>query len=277
MSDEVLAPSQFLASPAGGIHFQEFGEGSPVILLHGGGAGAFGHSNYSRNIRPLSEEFRVIVPDLPGYGRSPWREMPDGMFHALADALLELVDHLGLERVSLVGNSLGGGTAVRFALKHPGRVDKLILMGGAGGLPVHTVMPHEGAHRLLGMYRGDGPTPAKLRALMEIMLYDTSVITDELVEERMKSATEPSIMANPPLHSMNMQDFLLWREPLETITRPTLLIWGREDRVVTQDSSLIFQKLIPNADLIVLSKCGHWVQYEQHEKFNRYVADFLRQ
>jgi len=276
VSDIKEAPHQFVDSPAGRLHYQEWGEGKPVILIHGGGAGAFGLSNYVKNIGPLAKEFRVIVPDLPGYGQSDFRDMPDGMFIACAQAIEEIVDHLKLETVSLVGNSLGGGTSLRFSLANPDRLDKLILMGGAGGLPIFTVTPNEGAKHLLGIYRGEGPTPEKIRALMEVMIYDPSVITDELVAQRMKMATDPKVMANPPLHQMKPNDYFLWRQPLETITRPTLLIWGKDDRVVPYDQSLVFSKVIPNSDVAAFAKCGHWVQWEQAEKFNRTVADFIR-
>lgn len=276
MSGQAILPSKFVTGKQGCIHFQEVGQGDPVLLIHGGGAGAFGYSNYRKNIGPLSERNRVIVMDLPGFGKSAPRPAPDGIFKLMSAAVGELLDHLGIKKTSLVGNSLGGATSLRFTLDNPERVDKLILMGSAGGLPVHTVMPNEGAIRLLGFYRGEGPTIDKLKALIDVLIYDPSGVTPELLQERFQSATEPSVVANPPLHLMGPKD-QLWREPLDQVKQPTLLIWGREDRVVPMDAAFILQKQIPNADLVVFSKCGHWAQWEKADAFNRIVGDFLHQ
>jgi pimeloyl-ACP methyl ester carboxylesterase len=266
--------SKFVESPNGRIHYQEIGKGPPVVLIHGGGAGAFGYSNYRKNIGPLSERNRVIIFDLPGFGQSTARPAPDGLFKLMASALRELLDHLEIKKTSLVGNSLGGATSLRFALDNPERVDRLILMGSAGSLPVHTVMPNEGVQRLLGFYRGEGPTLAKLKALIDVLIYDTGGVTEELLAERFKSATEPSVVANPPLHLAKPND-QLWNEPLNKLEQPTVLIWGREDRVVPMDAAFILQKQIPNADLVVFAKCGHWAQWEKADAFNRLVGDFL--
>jgi 4,5:9,10-diseco-3-hydroxy-5,9,17-trioxoandrosta-1(10),2-diene-4-oate hydrolase len=86
----------------------------------------------------------------------------------------------------------------------------------------------------------------------------------------------PSVVANPPLHLFKPND-KLWTEPLDQLPHQTLLIWGREDRVVPMDAAFILQKQIPNADLVVFSKCGHWVQWEKADEFNRIVGDFLHQ
>ena len=114
------------------IFLTEAGRGAPVVLLHGGGPGASGLSNFSRNVDALAEHFRVIVPDLPGYGRSSKGVDGSDPFGYLADAIRGLLDALGIDRASLVGNSYGGACALRLALDTPGRVDKLVLMGPGG-------------------------------------------------------------------------------------------------------------------------------------------------
>jgi 4,5:9,10-diseco-3-hydroxy-5,9,17-trioxoandrosta-1(10),2-diene-4-oate hydrolase len=275
MATDTAPASKFIESPNGRIHYQETGEGPPVVLIHGGGAGAFAYSNYRKNIGPLSKRNRVIIFDLPGFGQSTARPAPDGLFKSMAGALREVLDHLGIEKTSLVGNSLGGATSLRFTLDNPERVDRLVLMGSAGSVAIHTVTPNEGSFRLLGFYRGEGPTMAKLKALLEVLIYDTSGITEELLAERFKYATAPSVVANPPLHLFKPSD-QLWREPLDQLQHKTLLVWGREDRVVPMDSAYILQKQIPNADLVVFSKCGHWAQWEKADQFNRIVGDFLQ-
>src|SRR5439155_19337875 len=114
------------------IFVAEAGRGAPVVLLHGGGPGASGLSNFSRNVDALAERFHVIVPDLPGYGRSSKGVDGSDPFGYLADTIRALLDALGIDRASLVGNSDGGPCALRLAIHTPGPVDKLLLLGPGG-------------------------------------------------------------------------------------------------------------------------------------------------
>lgn len=277
MSELSIPETNFVESAKGRIAYQEAGEGPTVILIHGGGPGAYGYSNYRKNLLPLAERGnRVVIIDLPGYGQSGWRESPEGLFDAASQATLELIDHLGIEKASLVGNSLGGGTAIRLALNHPDRVDKLILMGPGGSLPATSTFPSEGLLRMLTFYDGEGPTIEKLDKVIDLLVYDRSSITPELVQERFKTATLPQTMANPPLRGQahNPKNDL-WRADIDKLEHKTLLIWGQEDRVLPLDMAFILLKRIPNADLHVFSKCGHWAQWERAEEFNDLVASFL--
>ena len=136
------------------LHYHEAGDpdAPPVVLLHGGGPGASSWSNFSRNIGVLAEKFRVLAVDQPGYGHSDKHTEHEQYNRYSATALLNLFDHLGIERAALVGNSLGGGTAVRFALDNPDRAGRLVLMG-PGGLSVNLFAPDptEGV-KLLGKF-----------------------------------------------------------------------------------------------------------------------------
>ena len=114
------------------IFVSETGTGPPVVLLHGGGPGASGLSNYSRNIEALAAHFRVVVPDMPGYGRSVKGVAHDDPFGYLADMIRGLIDELGIDTAHFVGNSYGGAAALRLALDTPHRVAKLVLMGPGG-------------------------------------------------------------------------------------------------------------------------------------------------
>ena len=134
------------------IFVAEAGTGAPVVLLHGGGPGASGVSNYSRNIDALAEHFRVLVPDMPGYGRSAKGVDRSDPFGYLADHIRGLLDELGIERAHLVGNSYGGSCALRLALDTPHRVDKLVLMG-PGGVGTTRGLPTPGLKSLLGVLR----------------------------------------------------------------------------------------------------------------------------
>jgi 4,5:9,10-diseco-3-hydroxy-5,9,17-trioxoandrosta-1(10),2-diene-4-oate hydrolase len=183
---------RFAPSVDGSIAYTEQGSGPAVILLHGGGPGAFGVSNFSRNIEALANAgHRVIVPDLPGYGQSAHRNLSEGLYRAMAAAVFELIEHLQLSKTSLVGNSLGGGTALQVALDFPDRVAKLVLMAPGGSLPVTSVVPSEGLQRMLAFYDGDGPTMEKLQRIIDLLVNDRGCVSQALIEARFRAATSP--------------------------------------------------------------------------------------
>ena len=181
------------------IFVADTGTGPPVVLLHGGGPGASGVSNYSRNIEPLAQHFRVIVPDMPGYGRSAKGVDGSDPFGYLADHIRGMLDVLGIDRAHLVGNSYGGSCALRLALDTPHRVDKLVLMG-PGGVGTTRGLPTAGLKSLLGYYGGDGPSLDKLRTFIRTYLvYDGDAVPESLIETRYESSIDPEVVANPPL------------------------------------------------------------------------------
>lgn len=269
--------ASFISSARGKIAYQEIGEGPALVLIHGGGPGATGASNYARNALALADRGnRVIVIDLPGYGQSEVRSLEEGLYVPLAQATLDLMDGLRIDKASFVGNSLGGGTALRLALDHPDRADKLILMGPGGGIPATSPFPSEGLRQMLTFYDGEGPTREKLDRVLNLLVHDRSKITPELVEQRFAAATLPETLANPPLKAGGLKPSnALWRADLDKLTHPTLLIWGREDQIIPLDVSFLFLKRIPKAELHVFPQCGHWVQWEKADEFNELVANFL--
>ncbi|NUT35819.1 MAG: alpha/beta fold hydrolase [Hamadaea sp.] len=267
------------------LHHDEAGDadGTPVVLLHGGGPGATGMSNFGRNLPVFAERFRTLVVDQPCYGRSLTTDVTGHYFTFAAAKLAELLDKLGVERVHLVGNSLGGGTAVRFALDFPGRADRLVLMG-PGGLSVNvfTPDPTEGVRALMAFAAPPGPSPEKLRAFLRTLVVDQSLITDELVAERFAAASSREALRamaamgasfTDPAHA---EQGLLWREA-HRLRQRVLLVWGREDRVNPLDGALLAFKLIPRAQLHVFGRCGHWAQLERFDEFNRLAIDFLEE
>ncbi|MFE1547704.1 4,5:9,10-diseco-3-hydroxy-5,9,17-trioxoandrosta-1(10),2-diene-4-oate hydrolase [Streptomyces sp. NPDC058718] len=268
------------------LHYHEAGpadrDTAPVVItLHGGGPGASGWSNFGRNLPVFARHFRTLLVDQPCYGRSDKPELDKDYFSYSADAVAALMDELGIERAHFVGNSLGGGTAVRIALNHPDKVGKLLLMG-PGGVSVNLFAPDptEGITRLFEFSAAPEPTKEQLRAFLGVMAYDQSIVTDELVEERWASANDPDTrlgnarmgasFANPAW----AEDTMLWREA-HRITQPVLLTWGREDRVNPLDGALVALKTIPDARLHVFPHCGHWAQAEQADEFNRLAVDFF--
>lgn len=271
------ATSKFVDAGDLRIHYNEAGSGEPLLLIHGGGPGASGWSNYRRNVDALARDFRVLIIDLPGFGKSSRIIPDDNLFTYLSGAVLDFLDALDIAKAHIVGNSLGGGTTLKLALDHPDRVNKFVLMGAGGSIPTFSPMPTEGIMRLLGYYEGDGPSLEKLKAFIDIMVYDKSEMTDELLEERYQASLDPETMKNPPIKwrgKMPLED--LWREGLDELPHEALIIWGREDRVVPMDSAFMLLKQIARARLHVFPQCGHWAQWEKADEFNQLVADFLK-
>ena len=263
------------------IFVADTGTGPPAVLLHGGGPGASGVSNYARNIEPLAQHFRVIVPDMPGYGRSAKGVDRSDPFGYLADHIRGMLDALDIDRAHLVGNSYGGSCALRLALDTPHRVDKLVLMG-PGGVGTTRGLPTAGLKSLLGYYGGDGPSLDKLRTFIRTYLvYDGDAVPESLIQTRYESSIDPEVIANPPLQrpsglrTLWRMDFT--RDPrLATLATPTLVIWGRDDKVNKPSGAAMLGRRMPNADVLMTANTGHWVQWERADFFNAVTTAFLK-
>jgi 4,5:9,10-diseco-3-hydroxy-5,9,17-trioxoandrosta-1(10),2-diene-4-oate hydrolase len=262
------------------IFVAEKGSGPAVVMLHGGGPGASGVSNYGRNIDVLARAYRVIVPDMPGYGRSSKHVDHDDPFGYLADAIRGLLDELGIATAHLVGNSYGGAAALRLALDTPNRVDKLVLMG-PGGIGTTRGLPTDGLKSLLSYYGDEGPSREKLAAFIRTYLvYDGAAVPDELIDVRYQASIDPEVVANPPLRRpAGLRT--LWRmdltrdKRLRRLATPTLVLWGRDDKVNRPAGGPMLLNLMPNAELVMTSQTGHWMQWERAELFNDLVTEFL--
>jgi pimeloyl-ACP methyl ester carboxylesterase len=256
------------------------GDDDAVILLHGGGPGASGFSNYSRNIEAFARRHRVIVPDLPGYGRSSKYVNHSDPFGYLADMIRNLLDELALDSVHLVGNSYGGATALRLTLDTPHRVGKLVLMG-PGGIGTTRGLPTDGLKKLLSYYGGDGPSRQKLATFIRTYLvYDGAAVPDDLIDARYQASIDPEVVADPPLRRPSSLG-TLWRmdltrdNRLRQINTPTLVLWGRDDKVNRPSGGPMLLNLMRNAELVMTSHTGHWMQWERPDLFNRLVTEFL--
>ncbi|HZP27178.1 MAG TPA: alpha/beta fold hydrolase [Dehalococcoidia bacterium] len=254
------------------IHYNEVGTGPALICIHGGGPGASGWSNYQRNVGPLSESFRVILPDMPGFGKSDKPEITGGRFALYARAVRDLMDQIGIEKASFIGNSMGGGTALKFAMEYPDRADRLVCMGPAGGVSLFQPMPTEGIRYLMGYYAPPGPSKEKMERFLRTIVYDQSRLNDELFEQRYQSSIQPELMNAPQSRNAVLED--LWKD-LDKVPHKTLLIWGRDDRVVPMDGGIFMLQRMPDARLHIFSRCGHWAQWEKTDEFNALVKTFL--
>lgn len=276
MDDTYESTSRTVTTPSWRIHVNEAGPSAApaVIMLHGSGPGATGWSNFNKNIPALAENYHVIAADMPGWGESSpctWQQRNH------TAALVELMDTLGIEKASLIGNSMGGGTSVRFAYEQPDRIEKLITMGSSMGAPTLFGAgggPTEGLKVLQRGYRN--PTVENIRELVEVMTFDSSFVTDELIQAR------TDMVVSHPEHNRNFIDGIGNRAVVELdhtlvagIAAPALLFHGRDDRVVHFENSLRLVQLIPNSRLVLINHCGHWLQIEHADEFNRMVLAFL--
>ncbi|KAF0960857.1 alpha/beta fold hydrolase [Rhodococcus sp. T7] len=265
-----VAVSGLTAAPIDTFYL-EAGSGDPVVLLHGSGPGVSGLANWQHTIPGLAEHFRIIAPDIVGYGET---SRPDDVVYSLStwsDHVLGLLDALELDRVSLVGNSLGGRISLDIADRHPDRVSRMVLMGSPG----------------VGMTLTDGlkalrayePSLDNMRALLlDYFAVDPSIITDELVRIRYAASVETfdayRAMFFDPRHKGN--ELSITEEQTRSIRTPSLLIHGREDKVVPPEVSWTMLHLLQDADLHIFARCGHWTQIERAAEFNELVANFLR-
>lgn len=281
MSDVHTKPtSRFVNVGTRQLWLTEQGSGPPVLMLHGGGPGASGMSNYSRNVDALARHFRVLVPDMPGYGRSTKDISAADPFGDIASSMRALLDALAIPSAHVIGNSLGGAVALRLALDHPDRVDRLVLMG-PGGIGMAQGKPTPGLLRLLTYYAGEGPTYEKLSEFIKNdLVFDASTISEDMLRERFDSSVDPAVVTNPPLRmpqdpeAFKRMDFLL--DPrLSGFDHPTLILWGQEDRVNPSAAGPALQAKMPAADLYLFSRTGHWVQWERADEFNATVDAFL--
>jgi 2-hydroxymuconate-semialdehyde hydrolase len=254
-------------------NYHDVGTGTPVLMLHGSGAGVSGWANW-RGIMPLlSDQFRVIVPDLVGFG---YTETPKDLEFVIFDTwisqMMSILDQLGIERAHLVGNSFGGGLSLHLATRYPDRFDRIVLMG-AGGVQ----QPLNDNLAELWQYK---PSVENMKKIMDIMAYDRSLVTDELAELRYKATIRPGaqeaferVFPEPLQRHLDAQ--IVPDERLAALPNETLIIHGRDDRVVPFANSLHMFQTISNAQLHVFGKCGHWTQIEHATRFQRLVSDFL--
>lgn len=259
------------------IHCNDAGTGSEtVVMIHGGGPGASGWSNYSLNVGAFVDAgYRVVLIDCPGFNKSGPIVMKSSRAEMNATALKGLLDKLDIDHAHVVGNSMGGASAMDFAARYPERISRLVLMGPAGcGASVFAPQPTEGVKHLYNLFKN--PSPDALKRMIDVFVFDSSRITPELVEGRFAS-----MMHDGGVHLKNWVESVAHGSNhinlrFADIKAKTLVTWGRDDRFVPLDHGLKLLWALPDADLHIVSRCGHWIQWEHAELFNKLVLDFLR-
>ncbi len=253
-------------------NYHDTGDGPVVLLLHGSGPGVSAWANWRGVLPELARRFRVVAPDLLGFGATA---APPGTAYGVASWTRHLTgfcDALGLDRFSVVGNSFGGAMALRLATDQPQRVDKLVLMGSVG-VPFPLT---------LGLDRVWGFTPSfeNMRSLLDLFAYDRSRVSDELARVRLAAATPPGAQEAfaallPPPRQAGVDALAVAEEKIAALRLPTLILHGRDDQVIPLATSLRLHELISPSQLHVFGECGHWVQIEQRDRFVALVTDFL--
>jgi len=273
--------SRVLADEVGDIHYHEAGDGPALILLHGSGPGVTGWANFENNLPVFARHFRTFIIDLPGYGGSaPVAGMP---MQVCADAVIRFMDGLKIDRAHIMGNSLGGMVGSMVAAQQPARVDRFVTIGGVG-YGLFNAFPNEGINLLVNFI--ENPTRERLVQWLHSMVYDKSIVTEELIEGRMKQALDPvTYETSKKMYSRASMDAItaMTEGPhaaatfahLASIQAPTLITWGRDDRVSSMDRGFVALRMIPNAELHVFPKCGHWAMIERKAEFESVVLAFL--
>ncbi len=258
---------------AGGIltHYLEVGEGAPLILLHGGGAGADSRGNWRVTIPLLAPHFRVLAMDMVGFGDTAKPDPQHFTYSqsARVDHLRHFMRALGIARAVLVGNSMGGCTALGLAVLDPTMVERLVLMGSAG-------LTTEIHKDLLPVVNYDFTRDGMVR-LIRALVNDRFTIDDELVTYRHQRSLEPAARR---AYSATMQWIRdaggLFYEP-GFITRtqcPTLVVNGKQDKVVPLANAYRFLELIPQSWGYIIPDCGHWAMMEHPRDFVRATLAF---
>jgi len=270
MSNPEIAQSVLAAGIRTNAH--DIGNGPPVLLIHGSGPGVSAWANWRLVMPELAKRSRVIAPDMVGFG---FTERPVGQRYDMDTWVAQavgLLDALDIERADLVGNSFGGALAMALTIRHPQRVRRLVLMGSVG-VPF-TITPG------LDAVWGYTPSFQSMRSLLDLFAHDRRLVDDELAQLRFEASIRPgfqeSFSAMFPAPRQRWVDAMTSSEAdIRRIAHETLVIHGREDRVIPLANSFTLAQWIARAQLHVYAQCGHWTQIEHAARFAALVGHFL--
>lgn len=243
-----------------------------VVLLHGSGPGVSAFANWRLTIPKLERHMTVVAPDLAGFG---FTERPDNIAYNLetwTQHAIGVLDALEIERAHVIGNSFGGALALSLATRYPDRVDRMVLMGAVG-------VPHQISEGLDAVW-GYEPSPENMLAIMQYFAYDQSLLNGELAQLRYQASIRPGVQEAfasmfPEPRQAALDAMCAPEGDIRSITAPTLIVHGRDDRVIPLTTSLQLLDLIDTSQLHVFGQCGHWTQIEKSDEFAELVIDFL--
>jgi 2-hydroxymuconate-semialdehyde hydrolase len=260
------------------VHYHDIGEGPPMLMLHSTGVrpGTTAWLTFSKVIERLAEHHRCIMMDLPNFGRTGPVVYNEPLHDMMAHTAVALMDHLGIERFTALGNSQGGQVCTDIELLHPGRVERIICGAchiSTGG-DAYLLRPFPSEVSMLTREADEDPNDAeRLRRLLNALVYDTELITDDIFDAMYEMRTNSpeywdAIRKSPMVRKNN-------EGVIQRINVPVLLIWGREDRFVTMEQGLAFLSNIRSSELVILNKCGHWPPFERPKEYASHVLRFL--
>lgn len=255
-------------------NYHDLGEGYPVVFLHGSGPGVTAWGNWNKVFPLLKGEYRILAPDMAGFGFTERIENLEYNMNNWVQQTIDFFDALNIEKANLVGNSFGGALALTMAIKYPERVNKLVLMGSMG---VSFPLTYG-----LDKVWGYTPSQANMEELLEIFTYDHAFATKDLIKTRYESSMQPGFQESfsamfPAPRQDSVERMASNQHYIRNIPHETLIIHGREDRVIPLETSLKLIELIDNAQLHVFGKCGHWTQIEHTEEFTGLLRNFFKQ
>lgn len=254
-------------------NYLEQGSGKPLVLLHGSGPGVTAWANWRLVIPSFAKHYRVVAPDLAGFG---YTERKKGVIYNLdfwVDHLVKFLDAVGIDKCSLIGNSFGGALSLALATRHPERVEKLILMGSVG-----TTFEITSGLDKVWAYQ---PSLENMRETALSFAFDKSLITDALVRSRYEASIRPGYQESysslfPAPRQRHVDALAQPDDVLRTVPHTTLLIHGRDDQIIPVESTLKLHSLLPKSEVHLFSRCGHWTQIEQKDRFVSVVENFLQ-
>ncbi|OVZ59973.1 hypothetical protein CDO44_10435 [Pigmentiphaga sp. NML080357] len=256
-------------------NYLETGDGPPLLLIHGSGPGVSARANWQSTLASeLANDFRIIAPDVVGFGATTVADSFCYTHEARVDHMLRFMSALDLERFSMVGNSMGGAVALGLAAKAPQRIRRMVLMG-----PVGTRFPITDT---LDRVWGYQASIDEMRQLMDMFAFDRGLVSDDLIRLRYEASLVPGVLeryhaAFAAPRQRHVDAMALTDAQLAQIHTPTLLIHGAQDRIIPLEAtSLHMVRTMPNADLVVLGRCGHWTQMERGQAFRQQVSAFLQ-
>jgi len=253
-------------------NYHDLGNGYPTVFLHGSGPGVTAWANWNKLFPILKNDFRIIAPDLAGFGFTQRHTGDIYNMNNWVQQTIDLFDALHIEKANLVGNSFGGALAISMAVKYPERINKMVLMGSMGvSFPLS-----------YGLDRVWGYTPSleNMEELLEIFTYDHSFANKDLIKSRYESSMQPGFQESfssmfPEPRQKSVESMAGNQNYLRNIPHETLIVHGREDRVIPLETSLKLIQLIDNAELHVFGHCGHWTQIERTQEFADLIKNFL--
>lgn len=275
MIDTAAAPPQGKTVTVGDVevHYNEHGDGASgrvAIFVHGSGPGASGHSNFKGNVAPLvSAGYRVVVPDMPGFGYSSKPTDRDYTTDFFRDSLVGLARSLGIKSCALIGNSLGGAISIRTALDCPDLVDKLVLMAPGGIEELDTYMAMPAMAKMISNFVDGALDRNGLKGVLETLVYNPAHVTEALVDERW------AILQHQPPEVLGRMVIPNMERELGNIRCPVLSFWGVDDELLPASGGLKITRACKPARNIEVAECGHWVMVEHQRMFNATCLDFL--